>query len=185
MFMCVCVSYAFHWNLHKIIRERERARELPTRTAPKKVVEPRQLLFLLLDCVVVVVVVPGLLRPSLADSSTPRVHPNPNPSIPRSAQKMPKLSLHFPVFASEVLKIDASGSLHMPQSNLLGNPTPIPPSHISTILAICHAHYFSAFPQLSVNISGIFGLKMQMHRQKIVHSLQIRVAPWAERYSSA
>lgn len=75
--LCVCVSYAFHWNLHKIIRERT------TRTGRKSCWAQAVVVvvvLLLLDYVVAVAVA----GPSLADSSTHRKHTqNPNPSIPQ------------------------------------------------------------------------------------------------------
>lgn len=91
-------------------------------------------------------------------------HTESTPKIPiPQSPKCPNAQTQFTVsvLASEVLKIDASGSLHMPQSNLL-------PATLSLSLssATPNAHYFSAL-QLSVNNSGIFGFKMQMHRQQL------------------
>lgn len=150
--LCVCVSYAFHWNLHKIIREREN-----DSNCPKKLLSPGSCccaVAVRLCCCCCCACWPGLAWPIHQHTeSTPEIPIPQSPNYPNA-----QTQFTFSVFASEVLKIDASGSLHMPQSNLL------PPPALSS--ATPTAHYFSAL-QLSVNNSGIFGFKMQMHRQQL------------------
>lgn len=94
--------------------------------------------------------------------STPKI---PIPQSPKCPNAQTQFT--FSVFASEVLKIDASGSLHMPQSNLL-------PATLSHSL-FCHAQRPLLF-RFAVVCQQFWHIWFQNANASptIVHSLQIR-----------
>lgn len=102
---------------------------------------------------------PRLAWPSLTDSSTHRKHTqNPNPSIPQ----VPKCtnSVYVLCFCKRSAKNWCFRKFTYATIEFATAP------HLTLSSATPTAHYFSAL-QLSVNNSGIFGFKMQMHRQQL------------------
>lgn len=160
--LCVCVSYAFHWNLHKIIREREN-----DSNCPKKLLSPGSCccaVAVRLCCCCCCACWPGLAWPIHQHTeSTPEIPIPQSPNYPNA-----QTQFTFSVFASEVLKIDASGSLHMPQSNLL------PPPH--TLFGHAYRPLLFRFAVVCQQFWHIW-FQNANASPTIVHSLQIRVTP--------